>query len=480
MHQSGRTFLLVTLGMGLGAAIFLLGSGFFGKREVRILFDHSPVTRETQMTPSFALVIARAAPSVVNIYTTKRMQEDQSLQPFFFESPFRRFFGDPRQRETQNLGSGVIVSEDGYILTNNHVVEGAEAIQVAFANSTRTVSAKIIGTDPQTDLAVIRINDNNLPAITLADSDLLEVGDMVLAIGNPFGVGQTVTMGIVSALGRAFGLVDYEDFIQTDASINPGNSGGALVDAEGRLIGINTVIFSGSGVNQGIGFAVPINMARAVMEQILLHGKAVRGFLGINMQPVTPELAKKLKVPDSGVVVESVMPESPAAAAGFKEGDVITEFQGKAVPTPRQLRLMVSQTSPKSKVTFKVVRNRKEQLIEATLGELPGEEERWILSRRSSGESRELLEGVEIGVLNATARRQFDVPRGIEGVLVLGVASGSPADRAGLRAGQVIAEINHRPVTNPKQAAEAVQKAAGDRLLVRVWSQGSSRYLVLP
>src|SRR2546425_736164 len=241
------------------------------------------------------------------------------MSPLFDDPFFRQFFGPsghenvPRERREQALGSGVIISEDGYILTNNHVVDGADEIKVVLADDKKEFDAKVIGTDPQTDIAVIKVEGKNLHAITITDSDKLEVGDVVLAIGNPFGVGQTVTAGIVSAKGRGgMGIVDYEDFIQTDASINPGNSGGALVDAEGRLIGINTAILSRSGGNQGIGFAVPINLARYVMERIVANGKVIRGYLGATIQPQTPDQAKDIKLPEkTGALVDVVTHGSP-------------------------------------------------------------------------------------------------------------------------------------------------------------------------
>ncbi|HEY6169556.1 MAG TPA: trypsin-like peptidase domain-containing protein, partial [Verrucomicrobiae bacterium] len=276
----------------------------------RLHLDEKPLATAVKSSTSYAPVIKKAAPSVVNIYTTKTIRETRRMSPLFDDPFFRRFFGQefddrsssrPRTHEEQSLGSGVIISEDGYLLTANHVVEGADEVKVALANDHTTFTAKVIGTDPQTDVAVIKVEATKLPAITIGDSDRLEVGDTVLALGNPFGVGQTVTMGIVSATGRGgFGIVDYEDFIQTDASINPGNSGGALIDAEGRLVGINTAILSRSGGNQGVGFAVPINLARSVMNRLVTDGKITRGFLGVNIQNVSAELAKEFKLGDQG------------------------------------------------------------------------------------------------------------------------------------------------------------------------------------
>ena len=268
--------------------------------------DDSPLRHEVKAATSFAPVIKKVAPSVVNIYSTMTVRE--RALPFFNDPMWRHFFGDPsgdqgqpRTHREEGLGSGVIVTSDGYILTANHVVEGAEKIQVALASGEKEFDAKVVGADPATDTAVLKIDARDLPAITIADSDKLEVGDVVLAVGNPFAVGQTVTMGIVSGLGRGgFGINNYENFIQTDAAINPGNSGGALVDAEGRLVGINTAIFSRSGGNQGVGFAVPLNMARYVMDRLIKEGKVTRGYLGLSLQPeVTPALAKQFNLPNT-------------------------------------------------------------------------------------------------------------------------------------------------------------------------------------
>src|SRR5437867_8805265 len=295
MRRIWNPFFSLPLAGTLGAAIFAAinasssSNGAHAAVPPKISVQSAPLSRESKITTSFAPAIKKVAPSVVNIYSTKTVRVNPRLMPFFDDPFLRRFFGgDPnenpqddrrrsRTREEQSLGSGVIVSEDGYILTNNHVVDGADEIKVVLADDKKEFPAKLIGSDPQTDVAVLKVDGKKLPAVTTADSDQLEVGDVVLAIGNPFGIGQTVTMGIVSATGRGgFGVVDYEDFIQTDASINPGNSGGALVDAEGRLVGLNTFIISGSGGNQGVGFAVPINLARSVMERLTRDGKVTR------------------------------------------------------------------------------------------------------------------------------------------------------------------------------------------------------------
>jgi Do/DeqQ family serine protease len=315
--------------------------------------------------------VKKVSPSVVNIYTSKTLRIDPALREYLRE--MYGFDRVPSERRQQSLGSGVIVSQDGYILTNNHVVEGADEVKVALADETTIYEAKVIGTDPQTDVAVVKVPAENLPAIIFADSGKIEVGDVTMAIGDPFGVGQTVTKGIVSAKDRGgIGLTNYEDFIQTDASINPGNSGGALVDAEGRLLGINTAILSRTGGNQGIGFAVPVNLARYVMERIVVDGKVTHGYLGVKIQPITPEAAKQSNLPQrKGALIAEVSPGSPGEQSGLKAGDIVTEFDGKPVTDSRRLQLMVAEKPPGSEVKMKVIRGGQEQTLTAKLGELP-------------------------------------------------------------------------------------------------------------
>jgi serine protease Do len=461
----------------------------------KLKFSDDPIPRNTPPPASFSSVIHKVAPNVVTIYSSKTVR--QSSSPFSDDDPFRDFFGGrgspfgpqgpqgrnaPRERRQQGLGSGVIISDDGYIITNNHVVEGADEVKVGFADELPRIDAKVIGTDPQTDLAVIKVDRKNLPAITVTDSDKIDVGDVVLAIGNPFGVGQTVTSGIISARSRGgMGIVDYEDFIQTDASINPGNSGGALVDANGRLIGINTAILSQSGGSQGVGFAIPVNLARFVMEQIISGGKVTRGYLGIMLQPLTPDLAKEFKVPDqNGALVGEVTPKSPAAEAGIKEGDVIVEFNGKKVTDARQLRLTAAQTPPGAKATVKVIRDGNEKTFNVKLGELPVK----TLAKggrpgSNSGSKVDLLEGVEVTDLDARTRQQFSIPENVRGALVTDVDPSSPAATAGLQPGDVIIEMNRKPVTKADEAIELSQGPGGDHVLLRVWSKGGSRYVVV-
>ena len=454
----------------------------------KLNIQETPINRDLKAATSVAPVVKKVASSVVNIYSTVTIRERPNAilsDPFF-----RRFFGDdsggqsqPHTRRAQSLGSGVIVSPDGYILTANHVVNGADKVKVALASGEKEFDAKIIGTDPPTDTAVLKVDAKNLPAITIADSDKLEVGDVVLAIGNPFGVGQTVTMGIVSALGRGgFGINSYEDFIQTDAAINVGNSGGPLVDAEGRLVGINTWIISRSGGSQGLGFAVPINMARYAMERLISEGKVTRGYLGLALQQeMNLELAKEFKLPSMhGALVTTVDPHSPAGKAGFEDADFVTEFNGQKVKDMMHLRVMVSQTAPGTKVTLKIVRDGKEKTLTATLGEMPKEG----LARTGQaqpgerGESKtDALDGVEVTDLDAQTRSEAGVPSSVHGALVTKVEEDSNAAEAELHAGDVIVEINKQPVHNADDAVALSEKAKGDRLRLRVWRGGGMLYL---
>ncbi len=448
----------------------------------KLQVEDAPLKREIKASTSFAPVVKRVAPSVVNIYSTMIVRERPN--PFMSDPFWRYFFGEqfgqdstPRERKAQSLGSGVIVSADGYILTANHVVDGAESVKVALPGGDR-FDAKIIGTDPPTDVAVLKIEaKKSLPVITIADSDKLEVGDVVLAIGNPFEVGETVTMGIVSAVGRGgYGVSGYENFIQTDAAINPGNSGGPLVDAEGRLVGINTWIVSRTGGFQGVGFAVPVNIARYAMEHLIKEGKVTRGYLGLRLQPeseLTQEVAKEFKLPDlNGALVTAVEPNSPAAKAGFKDGDFITELNGKKVANMRQLRLMVSETAPGTKVSLKYLRDGAEKTVNVTLAAMPED----LMTRRGRGQpgqrnpsAMDALDGVEVSDIDAEARRQMGLPNNVRGALVTNVDSDSNAADAGLRQGDVIVEINRQAVHSADEAVTLSEKARTERILLRVW-----------
>lgn len=461
--------------------------------EVKTTINTQAVTRET-LSLSFAPVFKKVAPSVVTITSTKTVKEQMMRNPLFQDPFFRRFFdfedeeeggGEqprrrPRSRQEESLGSGVIVSADGYIISNSHVVEGADEIKVVLSDQ-REYSAEVVGTDPPTDISVLKIKGTNLPAMTMTDSDQLQVGDVVLAVGNPFGVGQTLTMGIVSAVGRGgFGIVDYEDFIQTDASINPGNSGGALVDSNGRLVGVPTAILSRTGGNLGIGFAVPINMARAVMNRISTEGRVVRGYLGVYVQPLDPDLQKAFDLPErTGALIGGVLPRSPAAEAGIQEGDVIVEMNGKKVTEARQLRLMIAQTAPDTKITFKLLRDGKERTVAARLDELKTEQMAQAGERPTpTGRKPETSLGMQVGDLDSRVRRQFEVPGEVSGAMVMSVDPDSAAASAGIRPGDVILEANRQKVDDAAEFAALTRKLKGN-VLLRVWSGGGSRYVVI-
>jgi len=456
---------------------------------VKLAVSDKPVSRETGVT-SFAPVVKKVIPSVVKVYVSATVKNTSYQPDEMFDNPFfRRFFGDefngrqfrrnmpaPKQH---GLGSGVIVSKEGYLLTNNHVIDNADEVKVALSDG-REFDAKVVGKDPKSDIAVLKIDTKDLPALELADSDQIEVGDIVLAIGNPFGVGQTVTSGIVSATGRSGVGLDYEDMIQTDAAINPGNSGGALVDAEGRLIGINTAILSRSGGNQGIGFAVPVNLARSVMESLVKDGRVVRGFLGVNIQDLTPALAKEFGVKESnGALVAGVTPKSPAEKAGLRDGDVIAEFNGKPVKGSRQLKLQVAQTAPGTTVPVKLLRDGKAKTLDVTVKELPGTERASNERHSDAGDSGEALQGVAVADLDAATRQQLKLPANVSGVVVTQVDPNSAAFEAGIREGDLLVEINRKPVTSAEDAVELTQNVKGKRTLVRVWSKGGSRYVVV-
>lgn len=465
------------------------------KNSVQVEVSDTPVARDTKLTTSFAPIVKHTAPSVVSIFTTKTVRQNPELNPFFNDPIFRQFFGDqfggrrlPREFKERGLGSGVIVSKDGYILTNNHVVDGADEIKIALTgDGKKEYTAKVVGRDPRTDIAVLKIDADDLHPATFTDSDKVEVGDVVLALGNPFGIGQTVTMGIVSAVRRGnLGIEDYEDFIQTDASINPGNSGGALVDIQGRLVGINTAILSRTGGNAGIGFAVPANLARNIMERIVEHGKVVRGYLGVMIQDLTADLAKRFGVPSDtkGVVVSEVTENSAASEAGIQNGDIILELNDKPVQDARQLRFQVAQYSPDTKVNVKVLRQGsdkawKEKTLKATLKELPAQLGGPDGSGSDESGGGEALQGVGVSDLTQAVRQELRVPAYVKGALVTEVDPNSAAYEAGLREGDIIQEINRRAVENADQAVKQTKNLKDKQILLRIWSKGGSRYMVV-
>jgi len=454
---------------------------------VSLVLDERPVSRDGAVRASFAPVIKKVSPGVVKIVTVARAQRTgfsdgsdmNELMRRFFGGEFRgqapqRNFGMPRQ---EGLGSGVIATKDGYILTNNHVVDGADEVKVTLQDG-REFTAKVVGRDPKSDVAVIKIDGKDLPAVPIADSDKVEVGDVVLAIGNPFGIGQTVTTGIVSAKGRGNMGLDYEDFIQTDAAINPGNSGGALVDAEGRLIGINTAILSRSGGNQGIGFAIPANLARDVMGSLIKDGHVTRGYMGIMIQDVTPALAKEFKLKDTtGALVGDVTPKGPADKAGLKSGDLLVEFNGKPVTDSRHLELQVARTSPGQTVPVKILRDGTAKTLEVTVKALPGTED--LAKAKNDSHDTGTLNGVGVSDLNDQARQQFDVPETVHGAIVTEVKPDSAAAEAGLKPGDIIQEINRKPVKSADEAVRLTENPTDKTTLLRVWREGGSRFVVV-
>jgi serine protease Do len=463
---------------------------------VKVVVDQAPPSRGEKLTTSFSGVVTKVSPSVVNVLTTKQVTVQQGNQQIMMDPFFRRFFGDQfkempqmapqeRTRKEQGLGSGVIMSKDGYVITNNHVIEGMDEIVVGLANADdgKTYPAKIIGKDPRTDIAILKIEGTDFQAATLGDSDKIEVGDVVLAVGNPFGVGQTVTMGIISALSRAlpiFNEISYQDFIQTDASINPGNSGGALVDSDGRVIGINTAILSRTGGNQGIGFAVPINLARSVMTSILENGRVIRGFLGVVIQPITPELAKAFKLTtEQGALVSQVTPGEAGDKAGLKNGDVITEFNGVKTKGVKELRMLVGQTPPKKPIKVKYLREGREKETTVTLSELSPEKEELAMNNPIGTDSKELFKGVDLSEVTPIIRQQLKLPDTIKGAVVTNLDQNAQAYEDGLRQGDVIIELNQKSVSSLDELTKAVQANKEPSYLLRVWTNGAIRYLVL-
>jgi serine protease Do len=449
---------------------------------LRLQADDTVIDRDDALRVSYASVVKKASPSVVYVFSTKILKPRQDLAPYYNDPLFRRFFGvpdqgsgQPREQRQQGLGSGVIISSDGYILTNNHVVEGADEVKVAFGEPRQDFRAEVVGRDEKTDIAVLKIAAKDLPAATLGDSDQLEVGDTVFAIGNPFGIGMTVTQGIVSGLGRGgLGIEAYEDFIQTDAAINPGNSGGALVDAQGRVIGINTAILSRSGGFNGVGFAIPVNFARSLAEQLVATGKITRGFMGVSTQALESDLAAQFGA-KHGALVTDVTPDSPADKAGFKSGDIITKVNGQIVLDPRRLQLAVIRLAPGTEVTVEYIRDGETETTSFKLGELDGDKP----AAGQPGSDEGVLDGVTVTDLTPQLRAQLRLPERLEGALVTDVDPSTPSARDGLREGDIILSVDRRAVRNAEEAVKLSEEIKGPKVLVRIWREGISRYLVI-
>jgi len=435
---------------------------------------------------NLADIAERSLPGVVNIASTRVIARPRIPLPF--DDPFfRRFFGEPGQggrgerapdlRE-RSLGSGVLISRDGLVLTNSHVVEGTSDIRVTLSDR-REVKAKVVGTDPKSDVAVLRLEAkvSDLKIIPFGNSDQIRLGDVVLAIGDPFGVGQTVTMGIISAKGRAnMGIVDYEDFIQTDAAINPGNSGGALVNMRGELIGIPTAILSRTGGYQGIGFAIPSNMVRPIVDSLLKYGKVVRGWLGLAIQDLNPDLAQAMGLKErEGVLVSDVTAGSPAARAGVQRGDLVLAVNGARVETSAQLRLLVASQRPGTQVRLELSRRGRRVSMTATLGQMPAS----AAGGPQQEERQGLLGGLRVRALDPSLREKLGVPPGIKGgVVVEGLEAGSAAASSGLRPGDVIVELNQHAVASVPEFTR-LYKQAGDKIALLVLRDGNTLYLVL-
>jgi serine protease Do len=457
----------------------------------------TPVALTMSTTPSngFTEVAKVVTPAVVNITTVtmdkvsdsrgipdelrERMEEffggpGAPFGPRGFRGPQGR--GEPREHRGGGQGSGVIVSPDGYILTNNHVIDGARTVTVTLPDK-REFSGKIVGADPKTDLAVVKIDGQNLPTVSWGDATKLQVGEYVLAVGNPFGLNSTVTLGIVSALGRGhMGITQYEDFIQTDAAINPGNSGGALVNTNGELVGINTAIFSQTGGYQGVGFAVPTSMGKSIYESLVKNGKVVRGFLGVSIQDLNQDLAKSFGIKDGkGALVSDVRDDSPAGQASLKQGDIITSYQGSPVEDAVSLQRLVTKTAVGTRVTIRVIRDGQEKDLTVKIGEQPDTTK---IAKAETGETEYALAGVAVQDLDRDTAKELGVKGKAQGVVVTAVEPDSGAEKAGVMRGDVIREINRQPVKSVKDfenVSSGLKK--GENVLILIDRRGNALFL---
>ena len=475
-------------------------------------FDGGVSASAAGVPPAFAQgfseIVKKTTPAVVNIAVTgggERGRRRGGLPPGPFGTPPGEEPGGedlptpppmphtpppaPHGRPDQSAGSGVVVDPNGYIVTNNHVVEGASQITVTL-NDRREFSAKIVGTDPKTDLAVIKIEAKELPSLKWAEYEKLQVGDLVLAVGSPFGLSSTVTLGIISALGRGnVGIADYEDFIQTDAAINPGNSGGALVNMNGDLIGINTAIFSRTGGSEGVGFAIPSSIALDIVESLQRTGKVVRGWMGVAIQEITPALAKSFKLPEhrKGVLISDVNENGPSQAAGIKRGDVVVAFNGKDIQSVSQLRNLVARTMVGKDATIKVLRDGKEQTIPVKVAERPSDE---MLAKKEPAPPKEptetikppdnVLASLRVQTLDNALMSQLNISAKTTGVVIVSVEGGGQAEAAGLQRGDVIQEVNHETIKTLDEYQKAAAKIKKDELAVLLVNrQGNSLFVAV-
>ncbi len=487
--KRGGKFTILSGFFAVAILFFLLGMGSSsknGKAE-----EASPATTivikdEGGFSTAISEVASAMMPAVVHIDVSGSVVQRAPVSPFGNDPFFRYFFGPPQEMEreipVQALGSGVIISKDGYIITNNHVVQNADTIRVELYDGSQ-YEAELVGRDPGTDLGVVKIEPvPNMKYASFGDSDKCMVGEWVVAIGSPRGLDWTVTAGIISAKNRTnigvLGPTGYEDFIQTDASINPGNSGGPLINLNGKVIGINSLIVSASRGSEGLGFAIPSNMAKAISDSLIKHGEVIRGYLGVHIQDVTPEIAKSLKLERNfkGVIIAEVLPESPAAQAGIEQGDIVIEYNGKKVENSSQLRNNVAQTTPGNTVDLKVLRNDKEIEISVTIGELGKYE---TASRGATGGD---ILGLKVEKVTSSIARRLGLPKPT-GVIIVEISPGSAAENAGLEEGDVIFRVGNVQVNDPDEFNRLVEDFAGEGeilLLVRDGASGRVGYLVVP
>jgi serine protease Do len=474
----GVTLLLVGAIIG-GVAILALKQ----ERAPQVITQlrETPTVRAIDGRGDFSDVVEAVSPAVVNISADKTAQQKDPFFEFFndFFSPMYEFGQEKREKE-HSTGSGVIISESGYIVTNYHVVSGADKIKVTLFDK-RVFNGKLVGADPKTDIAVVKVPAEGLPNIPWGDSDNMRVGQFVLAIGNPFGLNHTVTLGIISALGRAnVGIADYEDFIQTDAAINPGNSGGPLVNSKGALVGINTAIFSKSGGYQGIGFAVPSNMARAVMQQLIETGKVTRGWLGVSIQELTAELAKQFGYDSlSGTLVSETMLKSPAQIAGIKSGDIIIAYEGKDVKGPSEFRNMVASSRPGETVNITIIHDGKSETLKVVIGEMDTDEQHSTVEPSSPQIVSSAFSGLSVIELTEDITRQLNLPaEEAYGVVIIGVEDGTEAEEAGLKRGDVIQEVNRAAVKNMNDYKLSVSKAEDKGVALLFINRGGQKFYI--
>jgi serine protease Do len=476
------------------------------------VIDSSPVDRNAPAPASFAPIVGKAKGSVVNIFTTQKVQFRGRGRGLMDDPLFRFFYGDPDdqgQGQGQGggsreipagMGSGVIISQDGYILTNNHVIADMDGVKVKLQNGDETeYAATVVGSDPKTDIALLKVEAKGLPAITLGDSTQIEVGDRVFAIGNPFGVGQTVTSGIVSATSRTdVGITDYEDFIQTDASINPGNSGGALVDIKGRLIGVNSAILSRSGTSSGVGLAVPVNLAWGVVNSLATGGRVNRGYLGVAVSDIRPDVAEYYGIKsDAGALITDVIKGTPAANAGLRPGDVVTRVNGKRVNHASHLTNLIGLQTPGTPTKLLVNRQgnelelsvnltkRDEDALAAMQGKGPGVDGAPPVEAQKPADGNSRLSGLKLADFDGSQTRNMSgfktpPPVDLKGAIITEVAPGSVPAAKGLKPMDIITEIDHQPVTNAEEARQLAEKAKS-KPLIRFWSasEGGYSFLVL-